>query len=166
MRLWTDFRELEGWGKPDWGQNGSVSDRVHSSQVSKTVPPITKERVLPVVLGDCALTYVRCFSVARRLPWIALVLVVAAGCTRGFFRKRADKDVENLLAEKSIDPRWAVDGWYVYPDKRARFADFDKRPDRPRKPPTTRRPGSSRSRRRSARPLFGGGGTSGADVSV
>jgi outer membrane protein TolC len=87
------------------------------------------------VLGDCALIWPRCLSVARRLPWIALILVVAAGCTRGFFRKRADNDVENLLTEKSIDPRWEVEGWYVYPDRRARFADFDKRPDRPRKPP-------------------------------
>ncbi len=43
--------------------------------------------------------------------------------------------MEGLLKEKSIDPRWAVDrSWYVYPDPRARFADFDK-PDRPKKPP-------------------------------
>lgn len=64
-----------------------------------------------------------------------VLLAVAAGCTRSFFRNRADRDVEALLAEKSIDPRWAVDqSWYVYPDQRARFADFDK-PDKPRKPP-------------------------------
>jgi hypothetical protein len=96
--------------------------------------PITIERVLPVLLGDCALLLDRCLIVARRLPWLVLILAVGAGCTRSFFRKRADKDVENLLAEKSVDPRWELDGWYVYPDKRARFADFDK-PDRPRKPP-------------------------------
>lgn len=81
------------------------------------------------------MTFSRCLSVARRISWIGLILVVAGGCTRGFFRKRADHDVESLLGEKSIDPRWEVDGWYVYPDRRARFADFDKRPDRPRKPP-------------------------------
>src|SRR5262249_19782643 len=42
---------------------------------------------------------------------------------------------EGLLQEKSIDPRWAVEGWHVYPDPRARFAEFDKSPDRPKKPP-------------------------------
>ena len=71
----------------------------------------------------------------RRLPWLAACLAVAAGCTRAFFRERADRDVEALLQEKSIDPRWAVDGtWYVYPDPRARFADSDN-PDHPKKPP-------------------------------
>ena len=72
----------------------------------------------------------------RRLPWLAACLAVAAGCTRAFFRERADRDVEGLLQEKSVDPRWAVDGtWYVYPDPRARFTDFDKSPDHPKKPP-------------------------------
>ena len=67
--------------------------------------------------------------------------VVAAGCTRGFFRERADRDVENLLTEKSIDPRWAVENWYVYPDERARFVDTDN-PDRPEE--AARRPGRRR----------------------
>ena len=70
----------------------------------------------------------------RRLSWLAALLVVAAGCTRAFFRERADRDVEGLLEEKSIDPRWSVEGWYVYPDPRARFADFDNA-DHPKKPP-------------------------------
>jgi Outer membrane efflux protein len=78
----------------------------------------------------------RIATALRRLPWLAACLAVAAGCTRAFFRERADRDVEGLLQEKSVDPRWAVDGtWYVYPDPRARFADFDKSPDRPKKPP-------------------------------
>jgi outer membrane protein TolC len=82
------------------------------------------------------LTRVRWTAVARRLPYLALVLAAAAGCTRHFFRERADRDVEDLLTEKSIDPRWDVRtrNWYVYPDPRARFADFDK-PDHPKKPP-------------------------------
>jgi len=61
-------------------------------------------------------------------------LVVAAGCTRSFFRERADRDVEALLEEKAPDPRWAIQSWHVYPDPRARFADFDD-PDHPKKPP-------------------------------
>jgi hypothetical protein len=80
------------------------------------------------------LTFARCLAAARRLPWLVVIVAVAAGCTRSFFRERADEDVEGLLEEKSIDPSWRPDGWYVYPDQRARFADFDK-PDRPRKPP-------------------------------
>jgi hypothetical protein len=70
----------------------------------------------------------------RRLSWLAVLVAVGGGCTRAFFRERADQQVDALLTEKSIDPRWAVEGWYVYPDGRARFADADK-PDHPKKPP-------------------------------
>jgi outer membrane protein TolC len=70
------------------------------------------------------------------VPWLLVILLTAAGCTRAFFRERADRDVEALLTEKSIDPRWDVRtrNWFAYPDPRARFADFDK-PDHPKKPP-------------------------------
>lgn len=70
------------------------------------------------------------------MPWLAVILIAAVGCTRAFFRERADRDVEALLTEKSIDPRWDVRtrNWFAYPDPRARFADFDK-PDKPKKPP-------------------------------
>jgi outer membrane protein TolC len=70
----------------------------------------------------------------RRLSWLAVLLAVGGGCTRAFFRERADQDVDALLAEKSIDPRWALESWHVYPDGRARFADTDN-PDHPKKPP-------------------------------
>jgi hypothetical protein len=93
-------------------------------------------RIFPFAPGDCALTRTRCHAAARRLPWVIAVLALAAGCTRAFFRERADRDVEELLAEKSIDPRWDVStrNWYVYPDPRARFTDVDN-PDHPKKPP-------------------------------
>lgn len=82
------------------------------------------------------MTRARCLAAARRLPSLAVLLAVVAGCTRNFFRERADRDVEALLLEKSIDPRWDVRtrSWYVYPDLRARFADADD-PDHPKKPP-------------------------------
>ena len=70
---------------------------------------------------------------ARLLPVLALVLV-AVRCTRRFFRERADRDVENLLTEKNVDPRWALENWYIYADERARFVDTEN-PDHPRKPP-------------------------------
>ena len=79
------------------------------------------------------MTRSRCLAAARQAPWLA-ALVVAAGCTRSFFRERADRDVEALLEEKGADPRWAVESWHIYPDPRARFADTDK-PDHPKKPP-------------------------------
>ncbi|HVK10170.1 MAG TPA: hypothetical protein VM597_15485, partial [Gemmataceae bacterium] len=70
---------------------------------------------------------------ARLLPVLAIVLV-AVGCTRRFYRERTDRDVEGLLTEKNVDPRWALENWYVYPDARSRFVDTDK-PDHPKKPP-------------------------------
>src|SRR5688572_31260860 len=76
----------------------------------------------------------RCLAAARHLPWLVLTLAVGAGCTRSFFRERADRDVEGLLSEKAVVTPGAVDGWYVYPDGRARFADMDN-PDHPKKPP-------------------------------
>jgi outer membrane protein TolC len=86
------------------------------------------------VPGDRILDRSRCRTAARLVPVVALLLVVAAGCTRRFFRERADRDVENLLTEKNVDPRWALENWYIYPDERARFVDTEK-PDHPRKPP-------------------------------
>jgi hypothetical protein len=68
---------------------------------------------------------------ALLLPPLALGL---AGCTRRFFRNRADLEVDSLLAEKSHDPRWDLTGLHVYPNPLARFADCTN-PDRPPMPP-------------------------------
>ena len=72
---------------------------------------------------------------ARRL-FLSLValLLAATGCSRKFFRERADKDVAGVITQKNRFPDWAVKNWHVYPDPRARFADpFN--PDRPPYPP-------------------------------
>lgn len=61
------------------------------------------------------------------------VIMLTTGCTRRFFRNRADRDVEQLLTNLNDDPRWQLDNWHVYPDARARYADTDN-PDRPHKP--------------------------------
>ncbi len=50
-------------------------------------------------------------------------LAGGAGCTRRFFRKRADEQVDALMAEKDKYPSWQIDQYHVYPDPRARFAD-------------------------------------------
>src|ERR1043166_42778 len=54
---------------------------------------------------------------------VLLALIVGlSGCTRNFYRKAADKQVNDVLAEKDKDPRWRIEQYHVYPDARARFA--------------------------------------------
>jgi hypothetical protein len=60
--------------------------------------------------------------------------VGAVGCTRQFFRKRADMEVADILTEKDQYPDWQIEQYHVYPDPRARFAD-DSNPDCPPMPP-------------------------------
>ncbi|HEV3259419.1 MAG TPA: hypothetical protein VG013_21310 [Gemmataceae bacterium] len=56
------------------------------------------------------------------------------GCTRHFFRNRADMEVNTVLAEKDQYPDWRIEQYHVYPDPRARYAD-PTNPDRPPTPP-------------------------------
>src|SRR5947209_4987669 len=75
----------------------------------------------------------------RVYPGLCLVLafgtaVPLSGCTRHFYRKLADKEVDSIVAEKDCNPAWRVEQWHVYPDPRARFAD-PTNPDRPPMPP-------------------------------
>jgi len=65
--------------------------------------------------------------------WVCAA-VFAGGCTRQFFRERADADVEGILTQKNVFPEWAVENWHVYPDPRSRFAD-PYSPDHPPYPP-------------------------------
>jgi outer membrane protein TolC len=69
-----------------------------------------------------------------RLPLMLLLIVSAAGCSRKFFRERADDEVKTLLNAKSDKTDWPLEQWHVYPDGRARFVDVDN-PDHPKKPP-------------------------------
>jgi hypothetical protein len=57
------------------------------------------------------------------------------GCTRSFYRERADRDVDQLLVEKSADDRWRLINYYIYPHPYARFADLTGKPDKPPMPP-------------------------------
>jgi outer membrane protein TolC len=65
---------------------------------------------------------------------LALTLASSASCCRKFYRKSADEEVSNVLAEKDKYPAWQIEQWHVYPDPRARFAD-PTNPDRPPMPP-------------------------------
>jgi hypothetical protein len=69
-----------------------------------------------LLLGICALT------------------LLPAGCTRRYFRNATDREVEALLKQKDKYEEWKIDQFHVYPDPRARFADWTN-PDRPPKPP-------------------------------
>ncbi len=60
--------------------------------------------------------------------------VGGVGCTRPFFRKRADMEAADILTEKDQYPDWQIEQYHVYPDPRARFAD-DSNPDCPPMPP-------------------------------
>lgn len=72
------------------------------------------------------------------LAWLALLvafsLLAGSGCTRRFFRQRADKEVDALLREKDVYDPWKIDQYHVEPDPRARFSSSGN-PDRPPMPP-------------------------------
>ena len=70
------------------------------------------------------------------LCWVVILFMgtLATGCTREFFRDRADTDVDRLLAQKSSDDRWPLINYWIYPHPLARFADLDP-PDTPTMPP-------------------------------
>ena len=68
------------------------------------------------------------------LTLFAGLLAQAGGCTRPYYRKQADEEVSEILAQKDKYPDWAIANWHVYPDPRARFAD-PTNPDHPPKPP-------------------------------
>jgi hypothetical protein len=75
-------------------------------------------------------------GLSRALAVLTVVVLLAAtdGCTRNFFRQAADKEVNDILAEKDHYLPWKIQLWHVYPDQRARFAD-PTNPDRPPMPP-------------------------------
>src|SRR5438552_39872 len=77
------------------------------------------------------------FTSGRR-PFMCLLLAgltaVGSSCTRPFYRKQADKEVNAVLAEKDCNANWHIEQFHVYPDPRARFADPTD-PDHPPMPP-------------------------------
>jgi hypothetical protein len=74
------------------------------------------------------------YRTARLLIPAVLVLLAGPGCSRKFFRKRADADVTGIITQKNQFPDWVVKNWFVYPHPDARFAD-PYNPDRPPYPP-------------------------------
>ena len=56
------------------------------------------------------------------------------GCSRRFFRNRADNEVNQILATKDKYPNWKLEQFHLLPDPRARFASAGNQ-DRPSMPP-------------------------------
>ena len=62
------------------------------------------------------------------------LLAAGPGCNRQHYRLQADREVQELIQEKSTDPRWAVPDFSIELDQRSRYYDeYD--PDKPPMPP-------------------------------
>lgn len=74
-----------------------------------------------------------------RLAMLGLIAIVGMGCQnrlykrRDYYRNQADQAVNQIVAEKSNDPRWALPHLNVYMDPRSRYFD-PFQPDRPPMP--------------------------------
>ncbi len=57
--------------------------------------------------------------------WAIAILAVlgGGGCSRRFYRERADREADQVIAEKAGDPRWAIGNYELAPDPRSRFYD-------------------------------------------
>ena len=69
----------------------------------------------------------------RRLA-LGLTLLALAGCSRGHYRKSADREVYPVIAERVVSPAYAVGKITVEAAPQSRIADPTS-PDRPAKPP-------------------------------
>jgi len=65
----------------------------------------------------------------RRLRWSLLTgvllvsLLTSSGCTRRFFQRWADAEVDSVLAQKDKYAQWKINDFYVWPHPLSRFAD-------------------------------------------
>ncbi len=76
-------------------------------------------------------------ATSRRGRWLvhcAWLACVLGACSRGAYREAADREVARLIAEKSNDPRWALEDFSIELDPRSRYYDSSD-PVRPPMPP-------------------------------
>ncbi len=69
-----------------------------------------------------------------RVLWCWGLLGLLPACSRSFFREAADEEVRRLVAEKSNDPRWALENFTIDMHPRSRYFD-PADPDHPPMPP-------------------------------
>jgi hypothetical protein len=65
---------------------------------------------------------------------IAVAVLLEPGCSRKFYRQKADQEVDGLLASKDHYKGWQIEGMNYYPDPRSRFASPGVQ-DKPAMPP-------------------------------
>lgn len=70
----------------------------------------------------------------KLLVFAVVLSLFQSGCSRRFYRDRADNEVLQVLAAKDKYPNWQIEQFHVMPDPRARFASTGN-PDRPPMPP-------------------------------
>ncbi|MGC6441846.1 MAG: hypothetical protein ACON4H_04220, partial [Rubripirellula sp.] len=58
----------------------------------------------------------------------ALLLTAPTGCSQTQYRKQADQEAYQVIAERNQDPRWSLDRVSIDADPRSRFFD-DQDPD-------------------------------------
>ncbi|HEY7152773.1 MAG TPA: hypothetical protein VH575_02340, partial [Gemmataceae bacterium] len=51
------------------------------------------------------------------------LLMSFSGCTRRFFQRRADAEVDAVMAQKDKYPQWKLADYYIWPHPLSRFAD-------------------------------------------
>jgi outer membrane protein TolC len=65
---------------------------------------------------------------------VLVIVVFLSGCSRSHYRKQADEEAQQLITEKSNDPRWALPCFSIEMDDRSRYYDpYDR--DYPPMPP-------------------------------
>jgi len=74
-------------------------------------------------------------ATARRMrPLLLLAVFLAFGCTRAYYRRSADRETYQAIAQHSDEARWPIANLPVYPPPQSRLFDpFN--PDRPPFPP-------------------------------
>ncbi|HVJ86795.1 MAG TPA: TolC family protein [Caulifigura sp.] len=70
----------------------------------------------------------------RLLVAVTACVAVQTGCKRSYYRKQADRDTYEVVAQGTTDPRFVAPDFSITPDPRARFADPTD-PDYPPMPP-------------------------------
>lgn len=72
----------------------------------------------------------------RHAPLIALAaaLLLCTGCTRAYYHRQADREVQRIVTEKTMPGRWGLPGFFLQYDPRSRYFD-PTNVDRPPMPP-------------------------------
>lgn len=70
-----------------------------------------------------------------RYAMYAIALFAMTGCTRHFWRKQADNEVDGILTSKNCYDAWRIGAYHLLPDARARFAEPNRDEDHPPMPP-------------------------------